>query len=108
MAAVEEKPLEVNKVEEEDEEKVVDEEEDLLLSSDTEIGEALDYLDSKDDDETVDTVISLSSRRPNAHGGLHFRVNSSTLQPLSNKNQKFSNRIRASPLEVSQTSIHFI
>uniref|UniRef100_A0A2P2KMB7 Serine/threonine-protein kinase RIO1 n=2 Tax=Rhizophora mucronata TaxID=61149 RepID=A0A2P2KMB7_RHIMU len=68
-------------------------------SSDSEIGDALDWLDSKDDDEAVNGEISLNSRRPNAHGGIHSRTNSSALQPLSNRNQKFSHHIRASPLE---------
>uniref|UniRef100_A0A5B7BJ02 Serine/threonine-protein kinase RIO1 n=1 Tax=Davidia involucrata TaxID=16924 RepID=A0A5B7BJ02_DAVIN len=82
-------------VEVEDEE----EEEELLWSSDSEIGDALDYLDSKDDTEAVDGAFTLQARRPNAHGGFHSRPNMSSLQPLSNRNQKFSNRIRASPLE---------
>lgn len=77
-----------------------DEEEDLSWSSDSEIVEALDYLDSKVDDESIDSSFTLASRRPNAHGGVHSRPNSSALQPLSNRNQKFSNHIRASPLEV--------
>ncbi|KAH1115059.1 hypothetical protein J1N35_008437 [Gossypium stocksii] len=76
-----------------------DEEEDLSWSSDSEIVEALDYLDSKVDDESIDSSFTLASRRPNAHGGVHSRPNSSALQPLSNRNQKFSNHIRASPLE---------
>ncbi|KAJ0105821.1 hypothetical protein Patl1_18310 [Pistacia atlantica] len=99
MSIVEEKPLAVDKAEEEevDDDEEVEEEEGW--SSDSEIGEALDYLDSKDDDEPVDGAFMLSSRRPNAHGGLHSRPNSSTLQPLSNKNQKFTHHIRASPLE---------
>lgn len=79
----------------------VGEEEELSWSSDSEIGDALDWLDSKDDKEAVDGAITLNSRRPNAHGGLHSRPNSSTLQPLSNRNQRFSHHIRASPLEVS-------
>ncbi|KAL5772233.1 hypothetical protein ACOSQ2_012157 [Xanthoceras sorbifolium] len=98
MLVVEEKPLAVNKTEEEDVD-LEEEEEEVSWSSDSEIGEALDYLDSKDDDEAVDGAFMLCSRRPNAHGGLHSRPNSSTLQPLSNKNQKFTNHIRASPLE---------
>lgn len=88
---------------EEDEALVVDgdeEEEDLLFSSDSEIGDALDWLDSKDDLEDVDGPVALHARRPNAHGGLTSRAQSSPLQPLSNRNQKFSNHIRASPLEV--------
>ncbi|XP_057466248.1 uncharacterized protein LOC130755760 [Actinidia eriantha] len=81
-----------NEVEEE-------EEEELSWSSDSEIGDALDYLDSKDDDEAVEGAFMLQARRPNAHGGVHSRPNTSSLQPISNRNQKFSNHIRASPLE---------
>lgn len=79
-----------------------EEEEDgeLSWSSDSEIGEALDWLDSKDEEEVVDGSFTLNARRPNAHGGLHSRPTSSTLQPLSNRNQKFTSHIRASPLEV--------
>ncbi|KAK2978797.1 hypothetical protein RJ640_014084 [Escallonia rubra] len=77
----------------------VEEEEELSWSSDSEIGEALDYLDSKDDEEAVDGAFTLYARRPNAHGGVHSRPNASSLQPLSNRNQKFTNHIRASPLE---------
>ncbi|KAK7295046.1 hypothetical protein RJT34_17949 [Clitoria ternatea] len=75
-----------------------EEEEETSCSSDSDIGDALDWLDSKDEDE-VDGSFSfpLSSWRPNAHGGHH--LHSSTLQPLSNRNQKFSHHIRASPLE---------
>ncbi|ESR53355.1 hypothetical protein CICLE_v10018838mg [Citrus x clementina] len=103
MSVVEEKPLVEDKAnnEEEAEEQIEEEEDDeeLSWSSDSEIGEALDYLDSKDDDESVDGAFMLNSRRPNAHGGLHSRTNASTLQPLSNRNQKFTNHIRPSPLE---------
>lgn len=102
MSIVEEKPLAANKaINEEEVEEEEEEEEELSWSSDSEIGEALDYLDSKDDDEPVDGALMLNSRRPNAHGGRHSRPSSSALQPLSNRNQKFSNHIRASPLEVS-------
>ncbi|PON77315.1 Serine/threonine protein kinase [Parasponia andersonii] len=76
-----------------------EEEGELWWSLDSEIGDALDWLDSKDDDEGVEGGFTLNSRRPNAHGGHHSRPNSSTLQPLNNRNQKFSNHIRASPLE---------
>ncbi|KAF3436881.1 hypothetical protein FNV43_RR19634 [Rhamnella rubrinervis] len=76
-----------------------EEEEELSWSSDSEIGDALDLLDSKDDLEVVEGGFTFTSRRPNAHGGIHSRPNSSPLQPLSNRNQKFSNHIRASPLE---------
>ncbi|XP_027149889.1 serine/threonine-protein kinase RIO1-like [Coffea eugenioides] len=76
-----------------------DDEEELSWSSDSEIGEALDYLDSKDDSEIMDGAVTLLTRRPNAHGGLHSRPNASSLQPLSNRNQKYTSHIRASPLE---------
>ncbi|OMO71672.1 RIO kinase [Corchorus olitorius] len=99
MSITEEKPEELPNGTAKYEVEEDEEEEDLSWSSDSEIGEALDYLDSKDDDDSVDGAFSLNSRRPNAHGGLHSRPNSSTLQPLSNRNQKFSNHIRASPLE---------
>ncbi|TKY65481.1 Serine/threonine-protein kinase RIO1 [Spatholobus suberectus] len=73
-----------------------EEEEVVWSSSDSEIGEALDWLDSKEEEEGSFSF-SLTSWRPNAHGGHH--LHSSTLQPLSNRNQKFSHHIRASPLE---------
>lgn len=82
-----------------EEQVVVEEDEEEDWSSDSDIGDALDYLDSKDDD-AVEGAFTINSRRPNAHGGLHSRPNSSTLQPLSNRNQRFSTHIRASPLEV--------
>ncbi|KAF5743693.1 Serine/threonine-protein kinase Rio1 [Tripterygium wilfordii] len=98
---MEEKPVgveevAVNVVEAEQED---GDEEELSWSSDSEVGEALDWLDSRDDDEVAEGGITLNSRRPNAHGGVHSRPNSSALQPISNRNQKFANRIRASPLE---------
>ncbi|KAF7123443.1 hypothetical protein RHSIM_Rhsim12G0174400 [Rhododendron simsii] len=92
--AEKEKVIVVDGVEDEEEE-----EDELSWSSDSEIGDALDYLDSKDDDEAVEGAFTLQARRPNAHGGVHSRPNTSSLQPLSNRNQKFSNHIRASPLE---------
>lgn len=76
-----------------------EEEEEDSWSSDSEIGEALDYLDTKDDIDAVDGSFTLNSRRPNAHGGLHSRPNSSAFQPLSKRSQKFSGHIRAAPLE---------
>ncbi|CAL1413748.1 unnamed protein product [Linum trigynum] len=75
------------------------EDDEVLWSSDSEIGDALDWLDAKDDGEAGEGSFALNSRRPNTHGGLHSRPTSSTLQPLSNRNQKFSHHIRASPLE---------
>ncbi|KAI3971211.1 hypothetical protein MKW92_006342 [Papaver armeniacum] len=61
--------------------------------SETGIGEALDLLDSSKDDGAA---IHLYSRRPNAHGG---HLLSRPLQPLSNRNQKFTRHLRPSPLE---------
>ncbi|XP_026454086.1 serine/threonine-protein kinase rio1-like [Papaver somniferum] len=58
-----------------------------------EIEEALDWLDNSKDCGTAS--IHLYSRRPNAHGG-HL---SSTFQPLSNRNQRFTSHLRPSPLE---------
>ncbi|KAI3806980.1 hypothetical protein L1987_22900 [Smallanthus sonchifolius] len=103
MSTVDEKPaIEEAKNENEDEEVIEDETDDdgeISWSSDSEIGGALDYLDSKDDTGAVDGALVLNARRPNAHGGIHSRPNASSLQPLSNRNQKFTNHIRASPLE---------
>ncbi|OVA17499.1 RIO kinase [Macleaya cordata] len=98
----EEKIVVQNKEAEEEVEEEVEEEEEeeeLSWSSDSEIGDALDWLDSKDDADAVDGSFPISSRRPNAHGGLLSRPRSSPLQPLSNRNQKFTNHIRATPLE---------
>ncbi|KAI3880275.1 hypothetical protein MKX03_031771 [Papaver bracteatum] len=93
-----ETPLVQNNEEEvvEDYDDEEEEEEELEWSSDSEIGEALDWLDSKDG---IDGAIPMSSRRPNAHGGLLSRPRSSPLQPISNRNQRFTNHIRPSPLE---------
>ncbi|KAI4364731.1 hypothetical protein MLD38_020786 [Melastoma candidum] len=91
--------------EEEDERRVTEEEEgeeeedEVAALSDSEIEDALDWLDLKDDGEAVGSAFAPNARRPNAHGGLHSRSNSSTLQPLSNRTQKFSHHISASPLE---------
>lgn len=85
--------------EEELEEEAEVEEEELWLS-DSEIGEALDWLDSRESlegDGTSAAFSIASSRRPNAHGGVLSRP----FQPLSNRNQKYTSHIRASPLEVS-------
>ncbi|KAK9104150.1 hypothetical protein Scep_020994 [Stephania cephalantha] len=96
MTLVEQKPEEqILRRDDEDE----DEEDELSDCSESEIGEVLDWLDSKDDEDAVDGAFSMSSRRPNAHGGLHSRPLSSSLQPISNRNQKFTNHIRAAPLE---------
>ncbi|KAL6582851.1 hypothetical protein OROMI_004929 [Orobanche minor] len=65
----------------------VEEDEELLLSLDSKICDALDYLDSKYDEE-VDGAFSIPSRRPNAHGGIHSCPNASPLQPLSNRTQR--------------------
>ncbi|XP_026429806.1 serine/threonine-protein kinase rio1-like [Papaver somniferum] len=61
--------------------------------SETEIGEALDLLDSSKDNGAA---IHLYSRRPNAHGG---HLLSRPLQPLLNRSQKFTGHLRPSPLE---------
>ncbi|KAK6924658.1 hypothetical protein RJ641_008984 [Dillenia turbinata] len=102
MSLVEEKPTgakPMNEEEEEEEQSEDEDEEELSWSSDSEIGDALDWLDAKDDEDNVDGIINLHSRRPNAHGGVNSRPQSSSLQPLSNRNQKFAHHIRASPLE---------
>ncbi|KAL9690712.1 hypothetical protein QQ045_011118 [Rhodiola kirilowii] len=72
-----------------------EEDDEIYLSSDSEIGDALDYLDSRDDDGFLNGAFTLNSWRPNAHGGIHSQPNASALQPLSNRTQKFA----ASPLE---------
>uniref|UniRef100_A0A7C8ZSH8 Uncharacterized protein n=1 Tax=Opuntia streptacantha TaxID=393608 RepID=A0A7C8ZSH8_OPUST len=97
MVAKDSNEVKVNPGEEDEE---AEEEEDW--SSDSEIGDALDWLDLKDDDEggIESGAITLNARRPNAHGGALSRPASSTLQPLSNRTQKFANHIRASPLEL--------
>ncbi|KAK9113452.1 hypothetical protein Syun_020249 [Stephania yunnanensis] len=98
MTLVEQKPEEqILRRDDEDEDE--EEEDELSDCSESEIGEVLDWLDSKDDEDAVDGAFSMSSRRPNAHGGLHSRPLSSSLQPISNRNQKFTNHIRAAPLE---------
>ncbi|XP_045819195.1 serine/threonine-protein kinase rio1-like [Trifolium pratense] len=80
------------------EEEEEEEEDSESYSSDSEIDDALDWLDSRNDDEYESiNGSSLNSWRPNAHGGHHSH--SSTLQPLSNRNQRFSHHIRASPLD---------
>ncbi|XP_057792440.1 uncharacterized protein LOC131009203 [Salvia miltiorrhiza] len=87
---------------EEDWEGEEDDDDEYYLSSESEIAEALDFLDSREDAEggILDgSFTPLHTRRPNAHGGLHSRPNNSSLQPISNKSQKVANHIRASPLE---------
>jgi RIO kinase 1 len=108
MAVMEAKPVAVNEGKEKEEEEGEEEEEEELWSSDSEVGDALDWLDSKDDNEAMEGSFAPNSRRPNAHGGLHSRPNMSTLQPLSNRNQRFANHIRASPLEVYSFSVQFM
>ncbi|KAG1330926.1 serine/threonine-protein kinase RIO1 [Cocos nucifera] len=75
-----------------------EEEEEESWSSDSDVGEALDWLDSREGPEGDGTSAAFSltfSWRPNAHGGILSRP----LQPLSNRNQKYTSHIRASPLE---------
>ncbi|KAL5725502.1 non-specific serine/threonine protein kinase [Ranunculus cassubicifolius] len=75
---------------------IEDEEEEESWTSDSEIGDALDYLDMKDDDYAVSNGFSaVNSRRPNAHGGLPSRP----FQPLANRNQRFTTHINVGPLE---------
>lgn len=71
--------------------------EELSWTSDSDMNE--DAYDTLDDDQVLKGCFPIHSRRPNAHGGLHSHPNS-TLQPLSNRLQKFDARIRAAPLEV--------
>ncbi|KAI0530760.1 hypothetical protein KFK09_000308 [Dendrobium nobile] len=74
-------------------------EDDDSWSSESDVGDALDWLDSKegtDGDGVAVASFSISAaRRPNARGGLLSRP----LQPLSNRSQKFASHIRANPLE---------
>ncbi|XP_056171190.1 uncharacterized protein LOC115687937 isoform X2 [Syzygium oleosum] len=84
---------------EEDEAVEVEEEEEEAWSSDSEIDSALEWLDLKDGGKAADGAFAPNSRRPNAHGGLHVPARSSALQPLSNRSQKLSTHVRASPLE---------
>ncbi|KAK9724256.1 hypothetical protein RND81_05G058800 [Saponaria officinalis] len=79
--------------EEEDE----DDEEEDVWSSDSEIGDAHDSLDSMGGFDGQ--PITINARRPNAHGGAQARANASTLQPLFNRSQKLTHHIRASRLE---------
>lgn len=99
MAAQDNNEVKINPEEEDEEAEEEEEEEDW--SSDSEIGDALDWLDLKDDGEAgiESGGITLNARRPNAHGGALSRPASSTLQPLSNRTQKVARHIRASPLE---------
>nr|GLL22132.1 serine/threonine-protein kinase RIO1-like [Ipomoea trifida] len=62
----------------------------------------LQYLEEEANEEEEE-----SGRRPNAHGGVQSRPNNSSLQPLSNRTQKFANRIKASPLEEWEGRISF-
>ncbi|KAG2598008.1 serine/threonine-protein kinase RIO1-like [Panicum virgatum] len=76
---------------------------DLDDASDTEVGDALDWLDAvegPDGSARPSAVFSAAggagaARRPNAHGGVLSRP----LQPLSNRTQKLASHIRAAPLE---------
>jgi RIO kinase 1 len=77
---------------------------DLDDASDTEVGDALDWLDAvegPDGSARPSGAFSSSgggaaARRPNAHGGVLSRP----FQPLSNRTQKLASHIRAAPLEV--------
>ena len=72
-------------------------------SSDSDVGDALDWLDARESVDVGAGGAALASsyapsRRPNAHGGILSRP----LQPMSNRNQKLSAHVRADPLEVNQ------
>lgn len=80
-----------------------EEEEYERWSDDSDVGEALDWLDATEGGGvstcgggTGFSGGSAAPRRPNAHGGVLSRP----LQPLSNRNQRFTSHIRADPLEV--------
>ncbi|GJN34432.1 hypothetical protein PR202_gb23090 [Eleusine coracana subsp. coracana] len=65
---------------------------------DSEVGDALDWLDAvegHDGSTRLSAAFSTAARRPNAHGGVLSRP----LQPLSNRTQKLASLIRATPLE---------
>lgn len=73
--------------------------------SDSDVGEALDWLDATEGPVsgvsacggvTTFSGGSAAPRRPNAHGGVLSRP----LQPMSNRSQRFTSHIRADPLEV--------
>lgn len=80
-----------------------DDDDEESWSSESEVGDALDWLDARDASQSgggggggaVASHSSTASRRPNAHGGLLSRP----LQPLAKRNQKFVSHIRANPLE---------
>ncbi|CAA7404698.1 unnamed protein product [Spirodela intermedia] len=79
---------------------VEEDEEDDSWSSDSDVGDALDWLDAREGAEVGSgggpgAFSYAPSRRPNAHGGLLSRP----FQPMSNRNQKLSAHIRADPLE---------
>ncbi|KAF3777851.1 Serine/threonine-protein kinase [Nymphaea thermarum] len=81
-------------------------ESDSELDSDPEaVQDALDWLDLQNDsgDGIGKGGVSFGgngpAHRPNAHGGLHARPAANSLQPLSNRSQKFVNHINAGPLE---------
>ncbi|GJM99326.1 hypothetical protein PR202_ga16416 [Eleusine coracana subsp. coracana] len=66
--------------------------------SDSEVGDALDWLDAvegHDGSTRFSAAFSTAARRPDAHGGVLSRP----LQPLSNRTQKLASVIRATPLE---------
>ena len=87
---------------------------DLDDASDTEVGDALDWLEAVEGpDGSARPFAAFSAaggvgaaRRPNAHGGVLSRP----LQPLSNRTQKLASHIRAAPLEVRSFnfSLHWL
>nr|CAB3483622.1 unnamed protein product [Digitaria exilis] len=76
---------------------------DLDDVSDTEVGDALDWLDAVEGPDGAARPAGafsasgggVAARRPNAHGGVLSRP----FQPISNRTQKLTSHIRASPLE---------
>jgi RIO kinase 1 len=76
--------------------------------SDSEVGDALDWLDAVEGPDGAARPSAafstgggaVAARRPNAHGGVLSRP----FQPLSNRTQKLASHIRATPLEVCSCS----
>lgn len=92
FADAEEKPPAAASVQEEQ-----DDDEEDRSDSDSDVGDALDWLDAAEGRPSAAFSSASAARRPNAHGGVLSR---NTLQPLSNRTQKLASRCRADPLEV--------
>ncbi|KAF0907947.1 hypothetical protein E2562_022333 [Oryza meyeriana var. granulata] len=96
----------VEEAESKEEEVVVEEEEDEEDEgewSDSDVGDALDWLDAAEGPDGSGRPAAAftaaggaaAARRPNAHGGVLSRP----FQPISNRTQKLASHIRATPLE---------